>query len=157
MTLSAKMWRLVLLIVSATTLGGCSYVYDLLAVARDGELTFIVSNESPSDPSCFRQIEVVSVDRIPVKPAPGDDSTRTGYGTVWRDEVKYEDDCDNKFPAVYGRGLKGNQRPDHGLVQPKPLAQNIVYEINTVSGATGYGSGRFLIRDDGRVQNLPAL
>ena len=151
------MWRLVLLVIFATPLGGCSYVYDLLAVARDGELTFVVSNDSANDPSCFRQIEVVSADRIAVDPAAGDDSTRTGYGTVWRDEVEYEDDCGNKFPAVYGRSLKGNQRPDHGLVQPKLLARNTVYEINTVSGATGYGSGRFLIHDDGRVENLPAL
>ena len=149
------MCRLALLAVIATMLSGCSYDYDLLAVVRDGELTFIVSQDSLRDPNCFRQIEVVSAERIAVDPAPGDDSARAGYGTVWRDEVEYEDDCDNKFPAVYGRGLNGIHRPDHGLVQPKPLARNIVYEINTVSGATGYGSGRFLIHDDGRVENLP--
>ena len=154
------MWRLALLTLSATLLSGCSYVYDLLAVARNGELTFIVSDQSPSDPSCFHQIEVVSADRIAVDPAPGDDPIRAGYGTVWRDQVErkvgWGVDCENQFPFAYGRNLKGNQRVDHGLVEPKPLARNTVYEILTVSGATGYGGGRFLIHDDGRIENLPA-
>jgi len=139
---------------SVTALSGCSYVYDLLAISRDGELTFVVASDSPSQPNCFRQIEVISAERIAVNPAPGDDQTRAGYGTVWRDEVEYEDDCDNEFPAVYGHDLKGKRRPGHGLVQAKSLARNTVYEISTVSGATGYGRGRFLIHDDGRIENL---
>ena len=44
------MWRLALLTLSATLLSGCSYVYDLLAVVRNGELIFVVSEQSPSDP-----------------------------------------------------------------------------------------------------------
>lgn len=149
------MWRLAFLAVFAVTLNGCSYVYDLVAATRDGELIFLVGEESPSKPSCLREIEVVSADRIAVELASGDDATRTGYyGTVWRDEVDYKVDCQNAFPVVYGRGLRGNQRPDFGPVQPKPLARNTVYEVRAMSPGSGYGSGRFLIHDDGTVKNL---
>ncbi|MFZ5667372.1 MAG: hypothetical protein ACOY7L_19330 [Pseudomonadota bacterium] len=154
------MWRLALLTLSATLLSGCSYVYDLLAVVRNGELIFVVSEQSPSDPNCLHEIEVGSADRIAVDPEAGDDPIRTGYGTVWRDEVEREvgwgADCENQFPFAYGRNLKGNQRADFGLVEPKALDRNTVYEIRTVTGVTGYGFGRFLIHNDGRIENLPA-
>jgi len=136
-------------------LSGCSYVYDLLAVVHDGHVMFVVDSDSPSHPDCVRTIEVVSVQRRSVEAAPGDDRTRTGYGTVWRDEVEYEDECENQFPFAYGHRLNGTQRPHHGLVQPKPLTRNVVYEVTTQTGATGYGGGRFIIRADGRVENLP--
>jgi hypothetical protein len=149
-------WRSILVAAIGLTLSGCSYVYDLLAVMRDGQLMFVVDPNSQSQPDCFRQIEVVSVQRAAVEASPGDDQIRTGYGTVWRDEVEYEDECENQFPFAYGRTLDGDQRADHGLVRPKPLARGVVYEVTTVTGATGYGGGRFIVRTDGRVDNLPA-
>lgn len=148
-------WRFVFLAAVSMMVSSCSYVYDLLAVVHDGRLVFVVDQNSPSHPDCFRQIEVVSAQRAAVEPSSGDDRSRTGYGTVWRDEVEYENECENQFPFAYGHSLNGNQRTEHGVVQPKPLARGVVYEVATLTGANGYGSGQFVIRADGRVDNLP--
>lgn len=150
-------WRPVFLTAFTMTLSGCSYVYDLMAVVHEGQLMITLDSDSPRHPDCFRAIEVVLVERRAVEAEPDDDRKRTGYGTVWRDEVEYDDECKNRFPFTYGHSLNGKQRPDFGLVQPKPLSRNIVYDVATQTGATGYGSGRFIIRADGRVENLPAL
>lgn len=136
-------------------LSSCSYDYDLKAVVQNGHLAFIVASTSPHDPSCVRQVEVLSEDREKAEAAPGDDATRIGYGTFWFESVTYDDDCANRFPLEYGSKLKGKPLGERGIVAAKPLLREVVYQVATTTGATGYGGGRFVIHVDGRVENLP--
>lgn len=136
-------------------LSGCSYEYGILAVAGGGQLTFLVDPKSYKEPSCLRQIEVIADNDARAKPEPGDDTSRVGYGTFWFESVSYDDDCANRFPLSYGATLKGQRQADTEHVKPKPLLREVVYEIATTTGATGYGGGRFLIRANGQVENLP--
>jgi hypothetical protein len=118
---------------------------------------FIVDPASGKRPSCFRQIEVAAERPVKAKAKAqaGDDATRVGYGTFWFESVSYDDDCANRFPLPYGAELNGKHQQDRGMVKPKPLVREVIYDVTTTSGATGYGSGRFIIRANGRVENLP--
>ena len=147
--------RFALLVLSPLCLSGCSYAYDVVAEMRAGSLLFVVAPTSPRNPECLRDISVESEDRIPVRAVAGDDLVRTGYGTTWRQAVAHDDRCANRFPIEYGRFFAGKVMPDTGQVSAKPLQTGVVYRIGTVSGATGYGSGRFKIAEDGSVENLP--
>jgi hypothetical protein len=73
----------------------------------------------------------------------------------WRESVDSSDDCVNKFPVAYGSRLLGRHQPDTKEITAKPLRRGIVYEVITTSGATGYGSGRFIVHANGKVENLP--
>ena len=120
-------------------LGGCSYSYEVLAVARGGQIAFIVDPKSSSSPSCIRRIEVYG------------DGERA---PVWRESVDYEDDCANEFPVAYGTRFKGRHQQEWPTISAQPLRPGVVYEVSTATGATGYGGGRFVIKADGRVENL---
>jgi hypothetical protein len=135
------------------SLSGCSYGYDLLAVVRDGHLTFIVDPQSAQQPSCLRYVDVTSdltvigSDGKPYDPAPK-------QHTAWLENIDYDDDCLNKFPLVYGRPLNGRHQSGSPLITAAPLRREVIYDVTTTTGATGYGGGRFVIHADGRVENL---
>lgn len=148
--------RFAILGLLGATLTGCSYGYDILAVARDGRLIFIVDPNSPREPSCFRSVEVVARDGAKAQPEAGDDLGRIGYGTFWSERVSFDDDCANTFPLTYGTTLQGQHETDGGMVKPKPLVRGTVYEISTTTGATGYGRGQFVVHVDGRIENVKA-
>ncbi|QWC56935.1 hypothetical protein F7D01_07345 [Erythrobacter sp. 3-20A1M] len=136
-------------------LTGCSYIYDITAELRGGELVF-TSGKDWFRERCVREIAVIAADRRDrAEAAPGDDASRGGFGMYWRDVVGYH--CANRFPIGYGQRLAGEALPEGqatGTVSAKPLKIGVVYDVQTVSGATGYGSGRFVIRADGTVQNF---
>lgn len=150
------MWlRLIFACVAFAGLSSCSYVYDVHALVRNGEL-FFVSDKDWFRERCVRTVEVVAEDReAAATSARGDDEARVGYGTYWRDEVGY--DCETRFPIRYGSKLEGRVPEEarrHGTVAAKSLVRGVVYGITTTSGATGYGGGRFMLREDGTVRNL---
>ena len=124
----------------AIALSSCSYGYDLAAVVRDGELVFAVSQASSQQPVCLRRIEVT------------EEGERE---TVWSESVSYDDDCANKFPIAYGMALQGRHRQDHQEIARQPLRRGVIYNVSTTTGTTGYGGGRFLLKTDGQVENLP--
>jgi hypothetical protein len=124
--------------VLSAAVGGCSYQYELIAVARNGGIAFIVDPRSSDRPECLRDVEVSSQ-----------------HAVMWSESVSYDEACANRFPLAYGVSLSGHHLQDRDLVKPKPLQRNVVYEVGTTTGATGYGSGRFLIHSNGRVENLP--
>lgn len=125
----------------AVVLGSCSNLYDVVAVLQDGRVAFAVAPDSRQQPECLRRVEVVAEEQSQ---------------TVWRENVSHEDACANRFPFVYGQRLRG-QHPQDGLrdTSPQSLKRGIVYAISTATGSTGYGGGRFVIRANGRVENLP--
>jgi hypothetical protein len=123
----------------AVSLGSCSYSYDLIAAVRNGQIVIDVDPASSRHPSCLRRIEVSAVDE---------------REATWSEGVRYEDDCANKFPLPYGYRLRGKHQPDRQEVAAKPLRRERVYEVTVTTGATGYGGGRFIIHEDGRVENL---
>ncbi|EIZ78476.1 hypothetical protein WSK_2920 [Novosphingobium sp. Rr 2-17] len=125
----------------AASLGGCSYSYDLIVAVQSGHITIGVDPASSQRPSCLRKIYVYAEDERAV---------------TWRESVSYDDDCANKFPLTYGQGLGGKHQGDRGEVTAKALRRETIYEVKTTTGATGYGYGRFIIHEDGMVQNLPA-
>lgn len=136
-------------------LTGCSYTYDILAVVIDGHLSFVVDPKSAQEVSCLNQIDVIADDDVHAQPEAGDDLSRIEYGTFWHQRLVY--DCVDQFPVRYGQPFKGkpnplSQGPDN--VAAKPLRIGVVYEVTTVTGATGYGSGAFKILPDRRVVNV---
>ena len=103
----------------------------------------------------MREIAVEAEGPTKAQVEKGDDASRVGYGTFWFETVSYDDPCANRFPLPYGARLKGEHQNDSGIVKAKPLLREVVYEVTTTTGATGYGGGRFIIHADGRVENLP--
>lgn len=136
-------------------LSGCSYSYDLKAVAIGGKLAFIVDPNSSGSAECFNQIDVIANDRVKVTPTAGDDVDRVRYGTVWHERL--DNQCVDNFPVFYGQRLKGKRAPLSGhieVVAAKPLRIGVVYEVTTTSGATGYGVGAFIIQPDRTILNV---
>ena len=84
-------------------------------------------------------------------------TARTAQGEEhWFDRASY--DCKNPFPIFYGESLKGGppeSGPQYAIINAKPLKVGIIYSVSTTTGATGYGGGRFRLRPDGAVENLP--
>jgi hypothetical protein len=144
-----------ILIAIATTLSSCSYGYDLLAVAQGGRLAFVVKRSSDHHPSCVREIEVNAEGDVKAQPGHGDDVSRVGYGTFWFESVDYSDACANRFPLFYGAPLKGRHQQTLGSVNAKPLRPEVIYDVSSTTGATGYGQGRFVIHANGHIENLP--
>lgn len=148
-------FRITFSIVAALGLGSCSYSYNVWAEMEDGQLVF-TSDKDWFRERCVREVDVVADDREnAVTAEEGDDAVRVGYGTFWAVRMDYH--CENRFPVAYGASFKGNAMPGvkNGLlVSPKPLKEGIVYEVTTVSGATGYGGGHFMLKPDGSVVNV---
>jgi len=132
----------------ALLLTGCSYSYELLASIIGGRLAFIVDQASDREPDCINAITVEMDD-----PAHGSDPPGEEH---WFERASY--DCKNPFPIFYGVALKGGppeNGPQYATVSAKPLKVGIIYTVSTTSGATGYGGGRFRLRANGSVENLP--
>ena len=146
--------RVACLVLLSAILSSCAYAYDILAVARDGRLVFIVNPASSKSPSCLRRIEVVAERPAKAQAEAGDDAERVGYGTFWFESLSYDDNCANSFPLAYGAELKGERQRDRGVVKAKPLLREVVYDVSSTTGATGYGAGRFIIHANGRIENL---
>ena len=123
------------------TLCGCSYSYDVIASMQDGHVVFSVSPKSSQQPDCLRFIEVRA------------DGSRSA---VWSESVDYEDDCENTFPVKFGAALKGRHQQDWPTEGPGALVPEVIYEVATTTGATGFGGGRFIVHANGTVENLPS-
>ena len=112
----------------------------------------MVAPSSSGEPECLRQIEVRA-----------DDNAK-----MWKDAVEYDGGCKNPFPVVYGARLIGKPwvyPDDAGLpesvrgkpveqVTARPLEVGAIYTVDTTTGSTGYGCGRFRIKADRTVENL---
>lgn len=152
------------MLIGALALGSCSYSYTVRATIIDGRLAFIVDSSSNRRPTCVNGI-TVSVDKgepARAKAIAGDTEGLVKVGVFWWESMEH--DCENSFPIFYGQALKGKRLvyPDDfsfaekrgktaSHVDPKPLKRDVVYEVSTVSGATGYGRGYFRITADGLV------
>ena len=146
--------HLALLMLLCAHLVSCSEQYRVLAAASAGRLVFVVDPNSQPAPACLRSVSVTAEGRSRARAEEGDDSDMVGYGTFWSEEDGYDKQCESRFPLPYGAPLKGRRVRDVGNVKPKQLLRNVVYEISTTTGFTAYGSGRFLIRAGGKIENL---
>jgi hypothetical protein len=141
------------LAVVAPLLNSCSYSYDILAVARQGRVAFVVDPRSDHQPACVRRIELSFDDPPPIEASS---NARSGASdVVWTDSVDYDDACANHFPLLYGQQLRGRHRPEDHRIAARSLQFERIYEILTTTGATGYGGGRFVVHRNGRIENLP--
>lgn len=131
---------------AAFSLHGCSYVYDVEARVVGGRLAFVPSDD---DFECVRSAHVTTDEAVRPEPGPTD---RSGLirnaGAFWW--VNYPASCEVTFPLLYGQSGIGADES----VRAKPLRVGVIYDIST-SGDGGYGSGRFRITPDRRVENLP--
>lgn len=134
------LFRIITTVAVATALSGCSYTYDVVASAQGGRVVFAVDPASRHHPSCLRRIAVVAKD---------------ARDPVWLESVSHDDDCENRFPLQYGAELKGQHQQNEEMVPAKPLRRGIIYDVSITTGATGYGGGRFIVRTDGQIKNLP--
>lgn len=145
----------------AFALSGCSYTYDLRAVKIGGRIAFIVDPRSQRSADCIRSIHVQTARNEKAMASAGadDDPGLVRNGVFWYKDYAV-DDCLNAFPIFYGQKLKGEpfkySEPTAKGVEAKPLKVGVIYEVET-AGSGGYGGGRFRIREDGRVENLPRL
>ena len=129
---------------------GCSYAFDVQAGLIDGRLAFTPTPQLRK-PACVSRVMIRD------ESAPTANSFETWMQTahVWVDQGGYE--CIDRFPLFYGEALKGEiptgtRGPTE--VPAKPLRVGTIYEVMIISGATGYGGGRFRLLPDGRVENL---
>jgi hypothetical protein len=144
----------------------CSYDYDVTVSMSDGRLIFDANPQWFAD--CVRQVSVTADDdAVRAIAASGDDEDLVRTGTFLRQSISYDDGCKNHFPIAYGHTLKGRAHVYNNggvpaemagqcapSVAPKALGTGVVYTVATVTGATGYGCGRFIIRQDRTVENL---
>ncbi|WP_133496654.1 hypothetical protein [Stakelama pacifica] len=144
----------------------CSYVYDVTVSMSHGRLIFDANPQWFAD--CVRVVSVTADDdSVRATAASGDDEDLVRTGTFLRQSISHDDGCKNHFPIAYGYTLKGRAHVyDNGgvpadmagqrapSVAPKPLHTGVAYTVSTVTGATGYGCGRFIIRQDRTVENL---
>jgi hypothetical protein len=128
------------MVVPLVLLTGCSYGYDLVASFHNGRLLIDVDRTSDRQPSCARRVEI---------------SAEGERESTWLESVHHDDNCANRFPLKYGDRLAGRHQLDSGDVGPKALRRGVVYTVSATTGATGYGSGRFIIEANGTVENLP--
>lgn len=131
---------------AASGLHGCSWVYDVEARVIGRRLAFVPLDD---DFECVGGAYVTTEEDVRAEPGPTDDIglIRNGGAFWW---VSYPASCEVKFPLLYGQSSIGADES----VRAKPLRVGIVYDVST-SGGGGYGSGRFRITPDLRVENLP--
>ena len=139
-------------LLTIVSLSSCSYVYEIKAEMVGGSLLF-TSDKSWFRERCVRQIDVTPEWNGPPKDFPGDEAE---FRTAW--SIRVADTCANRFPIRYGETLVGSKASTNEgrfRVAPTPLLKGQVYTVSTVSGSTGYGSGRFVLNANGTVTNLP--
>lgn len=137
------------------SLTGCSYVYDLRAVVLDGRLAFVVDPSSERDATCVRSIRVSAESGSPAAPREGSDSQLVKNLVVWSGDTAAPE-CSNRFPILYGQPLAGRPVLQPG-VAAMPLRVETIYNVETTGSGSGYGSGRFRIRRNRTVENLPSV
>lgn len=137
---------------TALMLGSCSFGYDLVARVDGGRIVFDASDARPGwffGELCVSGVHVTSDEETGVLPEPGDDEAlvTNGRAAWWVEENANQ--CMESLPIAYGR------TPAHSRVRvaAKPLKPGVVYRVST-GGHGGYGSGRFRLSRDGRVENL---
>lgn len=123
----------------ALALGGCSYLYNIEAIVRDGKVVFVVEGATPQSPVCVRSFGV---------------RREQPRQTVWGENIAYEDPCENKFPVTYGIPFKGRPLIEGRSMPASPLQVGVTYSVHATTGANGYGSGRFVLLADGSVRNV---
>lgn len=143
-------WPVLLLLLT-----GCSYGYDLRAIVLAGRLAFVVDPASQQDANCIRSISVSAESGPAAAPSDGDDRQLVKHGVVWSKDTAVTE-CLNRFPILYGQPLTGQPFLPPG-VAAKPLRVATVYTVETTGSGSGYGSGRFRIRRDHTVENLPPV
>jgi len=145
-------------LLSTILLSGCSYTYDILAVAINGHLAFVVDPKSRKHSDCIYSIHVQTDQAARAKPTAGDDAQLVSRGVFWWKDYAV-DDCSNPFPIFYGQKLQGQAFVYDGKmekpVEAKPLVIGVVYEVTAASSGSGYGGGRFRILPNRRIENLP--
>jgi len=134
------------MLAAAFSLHGCSYIYDVEARVVGGRLAFVPLDD---DFECVRGAHITTDEAVRPEPGPTDNiGLIRNAGAFWW--VNYPASCEVKFPLLYGQSGIGADE----LVRAKPLRVGVVYDVST-SGDGGYGSGRFRITPDLRVENLP--
>ena len=137
-----------LLIASAAMLcGSCSYYTDIAVGVLNGRLAFASLD---GDFECVANINVSTDEEARPVAGPGDSEglVKNGGAYWWTHSPVTE--CTTKFPVIYSR-LVSTSRPH---VTAKPLQIGVVYDVHT-QGHGAYGTGRFRIRPDRRIENLP--
>lgn len=132
----APMLRAPFALLCVLALSGCSYIYGVQAKMSGGRVVFEADPQWGKD--CVRKTVVRAGDS-------------RGSAVVWDQSVSYEDECANTFPVRYGDAFKGRSER---AAKPQPLRTGVVYTVETTTGATGYGCGRFRLLDDRRVEDL---
>ncbi|WP_156356286.1 hypothetical protein [Sphingomonas sp. Leaf22] len=88
-------------------------------------------------------------------PNQEDDLQLVENGVVWSKNTDVGE-CWNQFPILYGQTLTGKPFLPPG-VAAKPLRVGMTYTVETTGSGSGYGSGRFRVRRDRTVENLPPV
>jgi hypothetical protein len=146
------------ILIIALPLGSCSYKYDISAVVIGGKVAFVVDPNSASSANCIRSIRVVTDQNVRAAAVAGDDYQLVANGAFWwKDTAPSE--CLNPFPIVYGAQIRGtplvaNGKAESG-VEAKELQIGVTYSVVTTGSGSGVGSGRFRIRSNRTVENLP--
>ena len=154
--------RSIMVILVPLLLSGCSYIYDLRAIVINGRLAFVVDPKSKQQADCIRSIHVQTADAEVARAKPGPDDAKglVANGVFWWKDYAV-DACPNKFPILYGQPLAGRafvySDGDTKGVEAKPLRIGVIYQVDTSSGGSGYGGGRFRIRPNRTVENLPPI
>ena len=134
------------MLAAAFGLNGCAYIYDVEARVIGGRLAFVPSDD---DFECVDSARVTTDEDVRPEPGPADSSGLVrNAGAFWW--VNYPVSCEVSFPLLYGQRSIGGEEP----VRARPLRVGVVYDVST-SGDGGYGTGRFRITPDRRVENLP--
>lgn len=144
---------------AALSLSGCSYICDLKVIVLNGKIAFIVDPDSKRQANCITSIHVQATNGETARAAldPRDDEKLVRNGVFWWKDFDTRD-CPNRFPIRYGQQLEG--RPfvysDGSTigVEAKPLIVGVIYDVDTGGSGSGYGGGRFRIREDRTVENL---
>lgn len=148
-----------LLPLAGLLLSSCSYSYDLRAIVIDDRLAFIVDPRSRNQAACTHGVHVTTAsgERATARAAPGDERALVANGVFWWVDLEVGE-CLNRFPILYGQPMQGKSFPGTNHPAPqvdaKPLRRGVIYEVTT-SGDGGYGGGRFRIRADQTIENLP--
>jgi len=110
-------------------------------------LAFVSTN---TDYECIANIYVIAEGDTVAEAEKGDDVglVVNGQAFWWTNAPVTE--CNTPFPVLYGQ--LHSKSPD--AVRPKRLRFDVIYNVQT-QGQGAYGSGRFRVLRDGRIENLP--
>jgi hypothetical protein len=134
--MSRRLPRLVAVVLVTITLGGCSYGYDVKAVAKDGGVAFTIGSSGLFG-SRTPYVNYVLVDRIGKPTSP-----------VWKLEMQ-EANGPEMHELRYGE-VPAKMK---GTLGPKPLVIGQLYRVTFLT-IDGGGEDQFVISDNGEVLNV---